>query len=259
MIKCFIKWITLVSFASCAGGCFSIRMGDARSHTSVHSGYIQCQAISIDGIIPEIVYPNDGSILCSLELHATGDFVVHDVIKVITKKGLVPRLYCGFLPGIHKEGIYDSKAEENEDRGTCALVALSYYLYVPVAITAIYATFFEPFRDYHTYCGVATCAVFGFSKRLIDEGDVTEEITFRETGSSQRSTTAKLYGYKLEIEGREYDGSSGAIKIGLYDFGQCLQRGRRLRAKFITAPSVRPDSSEFLHDLTGFEFEIVCP
>ena len=122
-----------------------------------------------------------------------------------------------------------------------------------------YGLFIEPFMEYHINGGFATLAILGFSKRLINKGGVTSHIDFRETGSKYPSTTARLYGYSLEIEGKTYDGSSGSISIGSYDFGQELQRGRRLNAKFITAPSLRNDSYEFLYDLAGFEFEIVCP
>lgn len=243
-----------------AGGCFSVRMSDGASPlVTEETGFFRCTAKAVTGLSPRLTY-DAISFRYKLELYATGDFVIHDVKKVTTQSGLTPRLYFGMFPGIHKDGVYPSKDAENEDIAIDSLLLLSYNLIVPWAITTAYALFVEPFGDYHAHVGVAATALLGFSKRLVDEGGgEMKHVSFKETGSSRPSTTAKLYGYNLEIEGRKYDGTSGDIRIGAHDFGQELRRGRRLSAKFITAPSLRQDSDDLLQDLEGFEFEIACP
>lgn len=259
-----IRWAAL-PFAFLFAGCFSIHMeGRDGSHTAEEKGYMQCSAKSVTGVQPVLTY-DASSYSYDLELRATGDFVIYDAVKVITKSGLTQRVYFGMFPGFHVERLCLTDRERYEEKigGDDAYVVgltLTGFM-VGIPLTTAYALFVEPFGEYHTHHGFAGAALLGFSKRLLDEGGTTESVSYRKI-SSYPSTTAKLYGYRLEIEGKPYpkeDDSSGNISIWIYDFGNKLTSGRRLKAKIVSPPSLLPDSHETLEDLAGVEFEIVCP
>ena len=224
-----MKWVALM-LAIGAGGCFSIKIGDpTASYSSEIGSYTQCTAKTVTGITP--VLTKDSTFArYHLELLATGDFVIHDLKKIKTKSGLTRRLYFGILPGLHQEGPYRSMAEMQDEQSVVWIGYLCVITEVGIVFPTAYALLIEPFGEYHAHRGFATCALLGFSKRLLDEGEMTESIDFKETGRSYSSSTAKLYGYSLEIEGRTYNGSSGNVEIGTMDFGYGtpLQRGRRL-------------------------------